>query len=488
MKFKVLKVVLVGMMFTISGMVSPGLISNVDVFNDGSNLGFSQKNSSLVWLDLSVNKNFSISSVNQRLTTDLQGYRWANETEVLSLWYDIFFSKMGQDALPILTGLWFGANTLSAGVYTHLFFEALSILGATPIEKTTNGSGYTYSRQPILGYFESQYNNYGYAFADVFDKSFYRSCDPSPCFEEPVYDRVQIWYFDDAMPLYKGNPDDSFSNASSFLVKVKDVPEPSTLLLVLFIFIGSIRALAKYSFMKIYLISHLTTLMRRLVMRNLVKALVTVCAIGMANAASAGVITVHMEGQITNVSNYGASGLLGSAVSMTATLDLDGNGLSYCHDSGYSCDGNGDDFLEVVVGFEVYIDENIYINNGYHLSILHPSIDPNFPVYQYAIGGYTTGPDLFGFEMEGFTFYILSTQLPGYTYLTTPPPAPVDSYSQFYYGANFCGYLLNGPSLCGDISTVTVGAQGANVSEPTTITLLALSLFGVGAAARRRRL
>jgi hypothetical protein len=237
MKFRVLKAGLAGLIFAVSGITSAGLISNVDIFNDGSNLGFSQKNSSLVWLDLSVTRDVDISSVNQRLTTDLRGYRWARETEVLSLWHDIFFSKMGVDDLPILTGeaipfvsgVGFGTSMLSAGEYSHLFFEALSILGASPIETNTNGIGYTYSSQSILGYFESQYNNYGYAFADVFDKSLYRSCDPSPCFEESVYDRSVIYYFDDAMPLYKDSLGGGFSNASSFLIKVTDVPEPSTL-------------------------------------------------------------------------------------------------------------------------------------------------------------------------------------------------------------------------------------------------------------------
>ena len=119
------------------------------------------------------------------------------------------------------------------------------------------------------------------------------------------------------------------------------------------------------------------------------------------------------------------------------------------------------------------------------MSILHPSIDPNFPVYQYAIGGYTTGPDLFGFEMGGFTFSILSTQLPGYTYLTTPPPAPIDSSSQFYYGADFCGYLLSGPSFCGDISTVTVSREATKVPEPGTLALLGLGLAGLGFARRK---
>ena len=64
---------------------------------------------------------------------------------------------------------------------------------------------------------------------------------------------------------------------------------------VLFLLARFVRA--KYSFIHIYLISHSTILMRRLVMRNLVKAMVAVCAIGMAsaaNAANAGIITVHM--------------------------------------------------------------------------------------------------------------------------------------------------------------------------------------------------
>jgi hypothetical protein len=242
-KFKVLKVVLVALNLIISGIASAGIISNVDIFNDDSNLGFSQKNSSLIWLDLSVTKNDSILSVNQRLTTDLQGYRWANETEVLSLWHEVFFSQMGQDDLPMLTGeaipyvsgVWFGADTLSAGEYSDLFFEALSILGASPIETNTNGIGHTYSRQTVAGYFESQYDNYGYAFSHLSDKSFYRSCDPSPCFEEAVYDQAQIWYFDDAAPYYKDSLQTSyFPNAGSFLVKVTDIPEPSTLLLILF--------------------------------------------------------------------------------------------------------------------------------------------------------------------------------------------------------------------------------------------------------------
>jgi hypothetical protein len=48
----------------------------------------------------------------------------------------------------------------------------------------------------------------------------------------------------------------------------------------------------------------------RSVLKNLVNVLVAVCVIGMASGASAGIITVHMEGQITNF-DYGASGPLG---------------------------------------------------------------------------------------------------------------------------------------------------------------------------------
>jgi len=57
----------------------------VDINKDGTNIGFTTNNSSLVWLDLAITNNFSILEVNQRLTTDLQGYRWAKETEVLVL-------------------------------------------------------------------------------------------------------------------------------------------------------------------------------------------------------------------------------------------------------------------------------------------------------------------------------------------------------------------------------------------------------------------
>ena len=89
--------------------------------------------------------------------------------------------------------------------------------------------------------------------------------------------------------------------------------------------------------------------------------------------------------------------------------------------------------------------------------------------------------------MEEFTFSILSTQLPGYTYLTTPPPAPVDSSSQFYYGADFCSYLLSGPSFCGDISTVTVSREDANVPESGTLALLGLGLAGLGFARRKTK-
>jgi hypothetical protein len=203
----------------------------VDINKDGTNSGFTLDDSSLIWLDLSVTNNLSISEVNQLLATDLKGYRWAKETEVLNLWHDVFFRNMGQDSLPILTdsNKWFGTNTLSAGDNSHMFFESLSILGADPITTNTNGMGFTYSSQSIIGYFESQYNNYGYAFSTLNDTSIYRSCDPAPCFEEPINDRSEIWYFDDAMPLPKDNPNSSFVDAGSFLIKVVEVPEPSTL-------------------------------------------------------------------------------------------------------------------------------------------------------------------------------------------------------------------------------------------------------------------
>ena len=101
----------------------------VDIKKDGTNSGFTQDDSSLIWLDLSVTNNLSISEVNQLLATDLEGYRWAKETEVLNLWHDVFFSNMGQGSLPILTdsNTRFGTNTLSAGENSHLFFEALSM-------------------------------------------------------------------------------------------------------------------------------------------------------------------------------------------------------------------------------------------------------------------------------------------------------------------------------------------------------------------------
>ena len=201
----------------------------VDIKRDGTNSGFTQDNSSLIWLDLSVTKNLSISEVNQLLTTDLKGYRWAQETEVLNLWHDVFFSNMGQSSLPILTGskTWFGTSIQSAGESSPLFFEALSILGANPIITNTNGTGFAYSSRTAIGYFESQYNNYGYAFSIMNDTSTYRSCDPAPCFEEPISDRSEVWYFDSAMPLPKDNPNSSFSDSGSFLIKVADVPEPS---------------------------------------------------------------------------------------------------------------------------------------------------------------------------------------------------------------------------------------------------------------------
>ena len=209
----------------------------VDINKDGTNIGFTTNNSSLVWLDLAITNNFSILEVNQRLTTDLQGYRWAKETEVLALWHDIFFSKMGQASLPILTGeaipyvsgVWFGTRVLSAGGESDSFFDALFILGANPIETGTNNIDHTYSSQSILGYFESQYNNYGYAISNVNDKSIYRGCDPSPCFEESLSDRASVWYFDGATPLSKDNPHSGFSNAGSFLVKATKVSEPFTL-------------------------------------------------------------------------------------------------------------------------------------------------------------------------------------------------------------------------------------------------------------------
>tara|TARA_B110000908_G_C10194506_1_gene422216 strand:+ start:589 stop:1335 length:747 start_codon:yes stop_codon:yes gene_type:complete len=206
----------------------------VDIKKDGTNSGFTQDDSSLIWLDLSVTNNLSISEVNQLLATDLEGYRWAKETEVLNLWHDVFFSNMGQGSLPILTdsNTRFGTNTLSAGENSHLFFEALSILGANPITTNTNGIGFTYSNQSIIGYFESQYNNYGYAFSTLNDTSIYRSCDPAPCFEEPINDRSEIWYFDGATPLPKDNPNSGFADAGSFLIKVAEVPEPGTLALL----------------------------------------------------------------------------------------------------------------------------------------------------------------------------------------------------------------------------------------------------------------
>ncbi len=223
----------------LSTCASAGLIEEIDIFNNGTNKGFSESSMALEWLDLSVTYGQSISDVNQRLSSDLLGYRWAKESEVLSLWHSVFFQYMGQDSLPVLTGdaipfvtgVWFGANTLSAGSNSNLFFESLSILGAPAIRTTTNEIGFTYSNQRVIGYFESKFNNYGYALASLNDKALYRGCDPAPCFEESRRDSASVWYFDGASPLYKNTPNNtSFSDASSFLVKdVAQVPEPSTL-------------------------------------------------------------------------------------------------------------------------------------------------------------------------------------------------------------------------------------------------------------------
>lgn len=199
------------------------------------------------------------------------------------------------------------------------------------------------------------------------------------------------------------------------------------------------------------------------------------------SGVTATVITVEMFGQITSDSTSASPGLLGTTVSMSATLNLAGNGNACC------AGGYGTDYDDVVVGYEVEMAGALYVNDGYHLSVLTPANDPNFPVYQYAIGGFTTGPNLLGVAVEGFTFSIFSTDLPGFAANTSPAPSPVDSDSPFYYGADFCGYLLSeGGSFCGDISTVSVRGM-APAPEPTASALLAVGLLGAGLALHRRR-
>ena len=192
-------------------------------------------------------------------------------------------------------------------------------------------------------------------------------------------------------------------------------------------------------------------------------AMVVACAMSMVSGVNATVIEVGFSGQITDDYSAGSPALLGTPVSMTATLDLAGNGDTCC------LGGVGTDHYDVVLGYVVDMAGATYVSDGYHLTILTPTNDPNFPVYQYQIGGYTTGPDLFGVAVEGFTFSIFSTDLPGYAANTSPDPPPVDSSSPFYFGADFCGSLLDGGgSFCGDISTVSVSGthQSPNPPQP----------------------
>ena len=88
MKFKVLKITIVSLIFTVSGVTSAGLI-NVDVFNDGTNKGFTlnEPGYNLEWMDFGQTQGYSYNQVISmtRAGGIYQGWRIPNQTEMVGM-------------------------------------------------------------------------------------------------------------------------------------------------------------------------------------------------------------------------------------------------------------------------------------------------------------------------------------------------------------------------------------------------------------------
>jgi hypothetical protein len=215
MTFKFLSTALAGLILSISTIANAGLI--VDTDNDS----FIDQSTALEWMDFGVNNIHTFDYITNQLGVGGEYYGWeiAKQDQVINLWTSLYFSTADNyDALRF-----FSSSENSA-----LWDSYKNIIGVNSIfDDPANTMLWNYAlfygadgNIKLAEYHEDIYPDNTSSFARLSDfyQVFPPGCDNLSCAPhlDPVANNYQRRHWDSV-------------GVSTFLVKVNQVPEPSTL-------------------------------------------------------------------------------------------------------------------------------------------------------------------------------------------------------------------------------------------------------------------
>ncbi|MGK0235249.1 MAG: hypothetical protein ACI9EK_001782 [Psychroserpens sp.] len=219
MKCKFTNYVLVGLLFI---FIIPVNDANAGLINDTNNNSFIDQNTGLEWMDFGVNNGMSYNDVTLQLLAggDYYGWKLANKSQVYEMWANAFLGLGASSEFPDGNGLgqlfvYDGADEIDS-VFTHIF----NVMGFN----TNIDLASVYDRRYSSAWFPG---TEGLSYVEWRQQS----------------DTSGISQFGDMAALrdyqdYSSSSDEEDIKRGTMLIRVTDVPEPSTLAIFLLGIVG----------------------------------------------------------------------------------------------------------------------------------------------------------------------------------------------------------------------------------------------------------